>query len=91
MRARYVIDPLTLVTEDAILFHSVLWGRGGERYTVGYAYPTAANLGISHTIAIGSKVDFRISLKSGVAVINGIDTTTQWAITVAPNTPVTGI
>ncbi len=91
MKARNVIDPVSLTDEDAILYRSTLWGRTGERYNIGYTYPTAANASILSTVVVGSDTQIRISLKSGAAVANNIDGTTEWDITVANNTPVAGV
>jgi hypothetical protein len=42
-------------------------------------------------LSIQSLINVRISLKSGAAVANTIDGTTQWDITVLNNTPVAGV
>ncbi|HLD91596.1 MAG TPA: baseplate J/gp47 family protein [Patescibacteria group bacterium] len=91
MKAKNVIDPNSSTDEDAILYRAAIWGRGGEKYNIGYTYPTANNLGISHTIVISDLVRIRLSLKSGSAVPNTIDGTTQWDITITANTPVAGV
>ena len=91
MRARNGLDPVSLTDEDAILYRSAEWGIAGERMDVGYIYPTAASQGIASTVVITDKVRIRIALKSGAAVANTIDGTTEWDITVTPDTPVVGV
>lgn len=91
MKAKNVLDPQTMVNEDAILFRSALWGVGGEKYRVGYVYPTAANQAISHSVSVGADVVIKIALKSGAAVATTMDGTTEWDVTVTPNTPVAGM
>lgn len=91
MKAKNAIDPSSAANEDAVLFRSALWGASGERFNVGYSYPTSANQGVAHVTAIGTEVDIMISLKSGASVVNQIDGTTEWDITVTPNTPVVGV
>lgn len=91
MQARYVIDPNSMTNEDAVLFRSALWGKAGERTRVGYGYPTSANQPLSHTIVVDANVSIKINLKSGNAVPHQIDGTTEWDVTVTPNTPVAGV
>ena len=91
MQARNVIDPSSAVDEDAVLFRAGVWGRAGERYTVGYVYPTVPSQPITGIVSIGEKVSIKISLKSGGAVANNIDGTTEWDVTITPNTPVAGV
>jgi len=91
MRARNVIDPLTLVDEDAILYKSAVWGSAGNNYKVGYFYPTSASSIITHVISVDDSTKISIFLKSGAAVPNQIDGTTEWDVTVTPNTPVAGV
>ena len=91
MKARRVIDPSSLSNEDAILFRSSYWGKSGENFEVGYGYPTSANQSISSTFIVDSKVSIKINLKSGASVANQIDGTTEWNVTVTPNTPVIGV
>jgi len=84
MNAKNVIHPTSpLAAEDAVLFRSVEWGRSGERVNVGYSYPTAPSQAIGHSIIVGDKVVIKINLKSGVAVSNTIDGTTEWDVTVS--------
>jgi uncharacterized phage protein gp47/JayE len=84
MKARYVVDPLSLVDEDALLIRSALWGRSGERIRVGYFYPTSANQEIFSVVSVGERTDVRIFLKSGDPVANTIDGTTEWDVTITP-------
>jgi hypothetical protein len=91
MKARNVIDPQSATDEDAVLFRSAQWGRAGEKYNVGYIYPTAASQGITSSVIVGATVQIRIALKSGLAVTNTIDGTTEWDVTITPNTPVAGV
>jgi len=91
MQAKNIIDPNSAIDEDAILFRSAIWGRGGERYKIGYTYPAAANQSISSSILVKDTVDINVSLKSGASIPNNIDGTTQWDVTVANNTPSVGI
>jgi hypothetical protein len=91
MKARMVIDPNSNANEDAVLFRSAYWGKAGNKFRVGYGYPTSASQPITHTIVAGDTVDVRINLKSGNAVPNQIDGTTEWDVTVTPNTPVAGV
>lgn len=91
MKARNVIDPNSGLDEDAILFRSAIWGLGGERYNIGYVYPTVANSDISHIITVSDLINIRLNLKSGASVPHSIDGTTQWDITITPNTPVAGM
>lgn len=91
MKARNVIDPASLTDKDAVIFRSAVWGDSGNEFSVGYGYPTSANQDISHTTTISDRVYFKINLKSGNAVPNQIDGTTEWDVTVTPNTPVVGV
>lgn len=84
MRARNVLHPTNpLVNQDAILYRCVEWGRAGERYNIGYVYPTAPNQEITHTVNVGEKASIRIGLKSGNPITNNIDGTTEWNVTVS--------
>lgn len=89
MQAKKVLKPSAPKT--AILYRSARWGRSGEKTTVGYSYPSSANNAVSSTIIVGETVDIKISLKSGAAVPSSIDPSTEWNITVTPNTPSAGI
>lgn len=82
MRARNVLHPINpSVNEDAILYRCIEWGRAGERYNIGYVYPTAPNQEIIHTTIIGEQAKIRIGLKSGNPISNNIDGTTEWNVT----------
>lgn len=84
MRARNVLHPTNpLVNQDAILYRCAEWGIAGERYTVGYKYPTAPNQEITHTNFVNSSTDIRIFLKSGNPIDNSIDGTTEWDVTIS--------
>jgi hypothetical protein len=91
MMAKNVLDPQSATNEDAILYRSALWGVGGEKYRVGYVYPTAANQDVTSAVIVDSNVNIRIGLKSGAAIVNSIDGTTEWDVTITPNTPVAGV
>lgn len=91
MRARNVIDPSSSADEDAILFRSAVWGEAGEKYNVGYFYPTSPDQGVTSLVTVRDEVFVNIFLKSGPAVVNTIDGTTEWDVTVTPNTPVVGV
>jgi uncharacterized phage protein gp47/JayE len=89
MQAKRVIDPPA--NEDAILYRAVKWGRSGERINVAYTYPTVPNSPVSHTVTVDDNINVRISLKSGGAITTNIDGTTEWDVTITPNTPVAGV
>lgn len=91
MKAKNVLDPQSATDEDALLYRASIWGVGGEKYRVGYVYPTAANQAISHSVLVGDQVNIKIGLKSGAAIPNTIDGTTEWDVTITPNTPVAGV
>lgn len=83
MQAKNVIDPTNpVVAEDALIFRSVEWGTAGERINVGYVYPTAPNQAINHSTFVNTQTIIRIGLKSGNAISNTIDGTTEWNVTV---------
>lgn len=91
MQAKNAIDPSGNVDEDAVLYRSANWGSSGEKYRIGYFYPTAADLAITSTVTVGENVDIDIRLKSGPAVANNIDGTTEWDVTITADTPVVGV
>lgn len=91
MQSRRVIDPAGATANDAVLFRSAYWGAAGDKFAVGYGYPTSANQSVAHTTIVDSNVSIKITLKSGVAVPNQIDGTTEWNVTVTPNSPVAGV
>lgn len=88
MQAKKVLKPTPAKT--AILYRAVKWGRSGEKITVGYTYPSAANTAVGSTVNVGATVDIRINLASGTAAPNSIDNTTQWNVTITNNSPVAG-
>jgi uncharacterized phage protein gp47/JayE len=89
MKAKFVLDPAA--AQDALLFRAAVWGKSGERYNVGYIYPTQPNQGISHTVVVDKDANIRISLKSGSAIVTSADGTTEWNVTITANTPVAGV
>ncbi len=89
MRAKRVLKPTP--TKTALLYRATLWGRSGEAINVGYSYPSVPNAAISSTIVTSDDVAIRINLKSGAAIGTAIDASTEWDITITPNTPVAGI
>jgi hypothetical protein len=89
MQAKNVMEQNSL--QDALLFRAVSWGRSGERINVGYIYPTVPNASIQHTAVAEKDLSVRLSLKSGASVITNIDGTTEWNVTITPNTPVAGV
>lgn len=83
MKAKNVINPTNpSANQDALLFRSSEWGRAGERYNIGYVYPTAPSQDITHSVFVNDKTIIRIGLKSGNAISNTIDGTTEWDITI---------
>jgi uncharacterized phage protein gp47/JayE len=89
MKAKFVLDPAA--AQDAILYRAAVWGKSGERYNVGYIYPTQPSQGIAHTVVVDKDTNIRISLKSGTAIVTSLNGTTEWNITITPNTPVAGV
>lgn len=89
MQARKVLKPTP--PQTALLYRSARWGRSGERVNVGYSYPSVPNSVISSTITVDENVNILINLKSGASVPTSIDATTEWNISVTPNTPSAGI
>ena len=89
MRAKRVLNPAG--TQNALLFRSKQWGIGGERLKVGYFYPTSPSQGIMSNVVSDGEVQIQIYLKSGLPVATAIDGTTEWNITISPNTPVAGV
>jgi len=90
MRAKNVINPAGAVPEDALLIRSKLWGRSGEKVRLGYSYPTSPSSAIDYVMTLDTNLAIKISLKSGVTIPNSSDSTTEWNITITPNTPVAG-
>ena len=92
MQAKNAINPKNnTVNEDSVLFRSTLWGKAGENIAVGYTYPAGPNQEISSIITTGAITDIKIVLKSGASINNTIDNTTEWSVTVTPNTPSLGV
>jgi hypothetical protein len=89
MRAKKVLNPSG--DDNALLFRSVSWGRSGEKIKVGYFYPALANSLLSHSLTLGKEADLKLYLSSGASIITSIDGTTQWDITITPNTPIAGV
>jgi len=89
MRARKVIEQG--VAEDALLFRAAVWGDAGEKYNVGYVYPGVPDAGISHAITVGATIDIKIGLKSGPVIPCDQDGTTEFNVTITPNTPSAGL
>jgi uncharacterized phage protein gp47/JayE len=89
MQAKKVLKPSA--PQTGILYRATQWGRSGEKVTVGYVYPSAPNAVIGNSIIVGTTVAITISLGSGIAVTSAITASTQWNITVTPNTPTAGI
>jgi uncharacterized phage protein gp47/JayE len=87
MQAKNVIDPLSAVNDDAILYRSVEWGRSGERFGVGYFYPTTPDQTISHIVNVDELVNIKIFLNSGPSRVTTINGTTEWNITISPLSP----
>lgn len=89
MQARNALNPSG--TENSVLFKAAVWGSAGEKYKVSYRYPTAPNQDVLSVVSIDSEVDIGIFLKSGNSVATSIDGTTEWNVTITPNTPVIGV
>lgn len=87
MQAKNVIDPASSLNDDAILYRSIEWGRSGEKFGVGYFYPTAPNQDISHIVSVNELVDIKIFLKSGPSRTTNINGTTEWNVTISPLNP----
>lgn len=90
MHARKVIKAIG-VAKTAILYRSAKWGRSGEKVNVGYSYPSVANAAINSTVEVTGTVDIRINLKGGAAIATALDASTEWNVTITPNTPSAGI
>jgi len=84
MQAKNVIDPLSATDEDAILYRSVEWGRSGEKFGVGYYYPTTPDQEIQHIVTVGEQVNIKLFLKSGGVRTTTINGTTEWNVTITP-------
>lgn len=88
MQAKKTLKPSP--TKTALLYRANTWGRSGEKITVAYIYPSAANSSISSIVLLGNTIDITINLQSGNTVPSSIDATTKWNVTVTPNTPIAG-
>lgn len=89
MRARKVLKPTPSMT--ALLYRSTRWGRSGQFINVGYSYASVPNSAISSVITVDENVNILINLKSGAPVSTSIDASTEWNISITPNTPSAGI
>lgn len=89
MKAKKTLKPTP--PQTALLYRSVRWGRSGEDVHVGYFYPSVPNAAVGSVIIVDQQVLIKINLKSGAAVSSSIDSSTEWNISVTPNTPVAGI
>lgn len=89
MQAKKVLKPSP--SQTALLYRAVKWGRSGEKINVGYVYPSTPNSPIGNTTIVGTSVVIRINLQSGAASTNSIDASTEWNVTITPNTPSAGI
>jgi uncharacterized phage protein gp47/JayE len=89
MRARKVLKHQN--NETAILHRSNKFGRSGEFIDVGYIYPSAPDQEIGHFVNVTDRVQINISLKSGPVILSSTDDTTEWNVSVTPNTPSAGI
>ena len=88
LKAKVVLDETG--AENAILYRAAVWGKSGEYYKVGYYYPTAPSQPISSLVMSTDSLDIHIILSSGVAFTTTMDGTTEWDVTITPNTPVVG-
>ena len=89
MQARKVLK--ATASQTAILYRSARAGRSGEKINVSYIYPSAANLAIASVVTVDDSVNISISLKSGTPVASAINSTTEWNVSITPNTPVAGV
>ena len=88
IRAKKTLKPTP--TKTAILYRSVLWGRSGEKVSIGYSYPAGPNTAIGSTVVVNSSVSIFINLASGTPINSSIDGSTEWNVSVTPHTPATG-
>lgn len=89
MQAKKTLKPSPAQT--ALLYRSARWGRSGEYINVGYTYPSSPNSPISSTVVVSETIQILINLQSGAAIPSSIDGSTEWNVTVTPNTPSAGI
>jgi uncharacterized phage protein gp47/JayE len=88
MRAKKTLKPSTPKT--AILYRSTPWGRSGEKINIGYSYPAGPNTAIGSTVVVNTSVTILINLASGVPISTSIDGSTEWNVSITPNTPQAG-
>jgi uncharacterized phage protein gp47/JayE len=89
MQAKKVLKPSP--SQTALLYRSIMWGSSGEEISVAYVYPSVANEAIGSTVVVNSNVTININLASGAPITSTIDGSTEWNITITPNTPSAGI
>ncbi len=91
LQAKYVVSSSNPNT--SLLYRSAVWGHSGEAINISYVYPTSANQPISSTVTLtaANNVSVMISLISGNAIPTSTTATTQWNVTITPNTPSAGI
>jgi hypothetical protein len=89
MRAKKVLDQAG--NENALIVRSSLWGKSGEFIKVKYSYPQNPNQDINHLVSVRDFTYIDIILPSGTSINSLADGTTEWNITVTPNTPVAGV
>ena len=89
MQAKYVLQGSNAQT--ALLYRSVPWGRTGTLTNISYVYPTSANQPISSSVTVTDVVTIKIALQSGNPISSLTAASTQWNVTVTPNTPSAGI
>jgi hypothetical protein len=91
MQAKQTLTGGALGAQTSLLYRSATWGSGGTLVEVGYVYPSSPNQPISNVVTVGTVTTVLISLASGAAISSAINSTTEWNITVTPNTPSAGI
>lgn len=99
MQARNIIDPgnpngeiVPATNQDAILYRSVEWGRTGEKIGVGYFYPTTANqTNVGHVVEVNENINIKIFLKSGTERGVTLNGTTEWNVTIIPDSITTDL
>lgn len=89
MQARNVLKHQA--SETALLYRSSRFGRSGNHVNVGYIYPTSSNQPLSQVVVVNQEVTINIGLKSGPSVASAIDSSTEWNVSVTPNTPSAGV
>lgn len=91
MQAKQTLTGGATGAQTSLLYRSTPWGAGGELTNVGYIYPSVANAPISSVVTVTDDTTVLISLQSGGPVASAIDSTTEWNISITPNTPIAGI